>query len=55
MKSPCLMLFNNALANRPAGIDFSAGIEPAALCKGPHWQILSQNTLQGHNGSLKSG
>lgn len=23
-----------ASANRPAGIDFSAGVEPAELCKG---------------------
>lgn len=28
------MLAINASANRPAGIDFSAGVEPAELCKG---------------------
>lgn len=28
------MLANYTSANRPAGIDFSAGVEPAELCKG---------------------
>lgn len=36
------MLVNDALAHRPAGTDFSAGVEPAELHKG--WMMCTDRS-----------